>query len=186
MNLKSFDGFLFIDRFKRCFPANTVGSEEGIAHVLPSPMLTLLAMHTRDGNVGANNAVTPQYHAGIGDAVAAKSASLTQHGPEFAQAAGYALTVYSQVHLTAVVAEIAEFGTRPKVDVFSENGVADVVEVGGFGARQENGMLHFGGMTDHSVGTNPRVFTHIGAASYDGPGADVAGTDKRRTRFHDG
>ena len=84
MNLKSFDGFLFIDRFKRCFPANTVGSEEGIAHVLPSPMLTLLAMHTCDGNVGTDNALTPQYHAGIGDAVAAKGASLTQHGPEFA------------------------------------------------------------------------------------------------------
>ena len=138
VDVQVFNGFLFFDRFKRGPASNTVGSEEGIAHVLHSPMLTLCTVYTRDGDVGANHAVATQDHAGIGDAVATECTPFAEDGSEFTQAAGDALAVDSQVHLASVVAKVAEFRTCSQVDILSEYGIPNVVEMRGFCTRKQD------------------------------------------------
>ena len=40
----------------------------------------------------------------------------------------------AKMHFSPVVAEVAEFGSSTEVDVFSEDGVANVVEMRRFGS----------------------------------------------------
>lgn len=101
-------------------------------------MLTLCTVYARDGDVGTNHAVATQDHAGIGDAVATERAAFAEDGSEFTQAAGDALAVDSQVHLTPVISKVAEFGTSPQVDIPSENGISNVVEMRGFRTRKQD------------------------------------------------
>ena len=89
------NGFVFVNRGQRGLASNTVRAEERLAHVTPSTMLTLAAMHARDGDVGPNHTVWTEHHAGVGHAVAAKGAAFSQKSAELAQAAGKALSVHA-------------------------------------------------------------------------------------------
>ena len=135
-------------------------------------------MDARYRDVGPNHAVATQDDTRVGDAVAAQGDAFTQQSAKLSQPACNPLAVDPKVNFTAVVAKVAEFGTCAKVDVLSENGIADVIEMGRFGARQEDAVFDFGSVTHDRIGTNPRIFSNIGPAADDGPRTDVAWADE--------
>lgn len=146
-------------------------------------MLAHATVHARDGDVGPHHAVWAEHHAGVGDAVAAERTTFTQQGPELAKAAWKTLTVNAEVNFPTIVAQVAELRPRSEVHVLAEDGIADIVEVRGFGARQQNRVFHFGGVSNDGIGTDPRKFSHIRPASHGGPGANVARSDQRGAGF---
>ncbi len=131
-------------------------------------------MNAGDGDVGPYSAVATKNHSRIGDAVATQRHAFTKHGSEFAQATGDSLSVEAKMYFSSVIPQVAEFGPSAEVDVFSEDGIAYVVEMWRFGPRKKNGVLYFRRMANHGVGTNPGEFADIGPATHDGSWTDVA------------
>ncbi len=69
--------------------------------------------------------------------------------------------------LPSVVAEVGEDDAGTEVDVVAEDRVADVVEMRGVGAREEDGALHL------DVRADDATVTHPAAAAQVGPDADL-------------
>ena len=149
-------------------------------------MLNVVAVDAGDGHVGPHDVVASQHNTGIGDTVAAQRTPFTQHGSEFSKPAPPSFAVDAEVNLTTVVAQVAEFGPCTEVDALAEDGVADVIEMWSLGPWQQDGVLHFGGVTDHGIGANPRMFAYVGTAANHGPWTDVARADQVRALFHGG
>ena len=86
-------------------------------------------MHAGDGDVGPYGVVPAQDHSWVGNAVASQGGSFAENGSKLSEPAPEAFTVQSKVHLAAVVAQVAQFCTGPKVDVTTQNGIPNVVEM---------------------------------------------------------
>ena len=114
-------------------------------------MLYVVSVYAGDGDVGPYGVVPAQDHSWVGNAVASQGGSFAENGSKLSEPAPEAFTVQSKVHLAAVVAQVAQFCTGPKVDVTTQNGIPNVVEMRRLGTWKENGMLHLGGMAHHSV-----------------------------------
>ncbi len=143
-------------------------------------------MNAGYGDIGPYRAVATKNHTGVGDAVTTQSDSFSKDGPKLTQATWDSFPVMSKVHFSTVVAEVAEFGSSTEVDVFSEDRVANVVEMRRLGPGQENRVLHFRCMANHGVCTNPREFTDVGSAAHDGSRTDVARSNQIRSSFNGG
>ena len=143
-------------------------------------------MHAGNGDVGPYDAVAAEDHTWVRDAVATRGHPLSENSPEFAKPARYALVAMSKMDLASIVSKVAKFGPRSEVRTLSEDGIADVVEVRRFRSGKKNGVLDLGRMTDHGVGTNPGVLPHIGPATYNRSGADVARPDEVGSSFYRG
>ena len=149
-------------------------------------MLAAGFMNAGYGDIGPYGAVATKNHAGVGYAIATQSTPFSKDGPKLAQATWNSFPVMTKVHFSPVITEVAEFGSSTEVDVFSEDGVANVVEMWRFGPGEENRVLHFRCMANHGVGTNPREFTDVGPAAHDGPWTDVARPNQVRSSFNGG
>ena len=143
-------------------------------------------MHAGNGDVGPYDAVAAEDHTWVRDAVATRGHPLSENSPEFAKPARYALVAMSKMDLASIVSKVAKFGPRSEVRTLSEDGIADVVEVRRLRSGKKNGVLDLGRMTDHGVGTNPGVLPHIGPATYNRSGADVARPDEVGSSFYRG
>ena len=181
--LKTSNCSLFVERIKRCFSANSIGAKEG-AHVHSSAMLTVVLVDAGYGDVWPNHAVAAQHDTGVGHAVASQCTTFTKQRSEFSQSARDAFTADPEMDLASVVSKVAEFGSSAEVHVSSKDRIAHVIEMWGFGSRKENAVLDLGRMTDHRIGANPRVFSHISAASNNGSGSDITGADEVCTGFN--
>src|SRR5436305_8656714 len=93
--------------------------------------------------------------AGVEHAVATGEDAVAEDGAELAAAGVEAEAAGGDVDLAAVVAEVGEDGAGPEVHVRPEDGVADVVEVGGLGGREEKGALELRVRPDHAAVAEP-------------------------------
>ena len=143
-------------------------------------------MNAGYGDVGPYGAVATKNHAGVGHAIATQGNPFSKDGPKLTQATWNSFPFMAKMHFSTVVAEVTEFRTSTEVDVFSEDGVANVIEMRRFGTWQEDRVLYFCSMANHGVGTNPREFTDVGSAAHDGPWADVARSNQVRSGFNGG
>ena len=147
-------------------------------------MLTVVLVDAGYGHVWPNHAVATQHDTGVGHAVASQCTTFAKQRSEFSQSARDAFTADPEMDLASVVSKVAEFGSSAEVHVFSKDRIAHVIEMGGFGSRKENAVLDLGRMTDHRIGANPRVFSHISAASNNGSRPDITGADEVCTRLN--
>jgi hypothetical protein len=78
-------------------------------------------MEPRHCHVRPYGALWPKNGSWIGNAVASKLAPFAEHRAEFAQTAGEVRTIEAEMNFTAIVAEVAEFGSGSKVDIPAED-----------------------------------------------------------------
>jgi len=134
--------------------------------------------------LGQTTLLHPNTTPGLVTLLHPSAAPSPNRAPNFlSQSTRHPFAADSEVDFTAVVAKVAEFGPCAKIDVLSEDGIADVIEMRRFGARQENAVLDFGGVTHDRIGANPRIFSDISPAAHGGTWADVARTDEVSPRF---
>jgi len=141
-------------------------------------------MNPGDGDVWPYSTVATKNHARVGDAVATQRHAFAKHGSEFTQATGDSLSIQPKMHFSSVISQVAEFGPSAEVNVFSEDGIAYVVEMWRFSPRKKNGVLYFRRMANHCVGTNPGEFADVGPAAYDGSWTDVARANQVGSRLN--
>jgi len=149
-------------------------------------METVRLVHASHGDIGPHHAVASKDNTWIHDAVASCGDPFTQHGAKLTKPARDSLVAVAEMHFPAIVAEVAEFGTGAEIGTFAENGITDVVEMRSFGPGEQDGVFGFGRMTDHGIGTNPRIFANVCTASNRRSGPDVAGADQVGTSLHGG
>ena len=112
-------------------------------------------MHAGNGDIGPHNAVASKHNTWIHDAVAPRCDTFAQNSAKLSKPTWDSLLAMAEMHFASVVAKIAEFGAGTEVCAFTEDGIADVIEVGRFSTREKNGMFGLGCMTDHSISTDP-------------------------------
>ena len=91
-------------------------------------------MNASYGDIGPYGAVATKNHAGVGHAITTQSNPFSKDGSKLTQATWDSFPVMAKMHFSSVVTEVAEFGSSTEVDVFSEDGVANVVEMRRFGS----------------------------------------------------
>ena len=95
-------------------------------------------MDARDSDVWPHDRMWAQYGAGVGYAVAPQLATFAKNGSKLAQATWKAVAVKSEMNFTTIVSKVAQFGSCAQVDVFSEDGVANVSEMRCFRTGEED------------------------------------------------
>ena len=105
---------------------------------LTSAMFLIWAVNSSHRHVGPNDILAPKNDAGIGDAVAPQGTIFSQNRPKFTQTASHTLAVDAKVDFSSIVSQIAQFCSSTQVNIRSEYGISNVVEVRCFGLRKEN------------------------------------------------
>ena len=105
---------------------------------LTSAMFLIRPVNSSHRHVGPNDILASKNDAGIGDAVAPQGTIFSKNRSKFTQTASQTLAVDAKVDFSSIVSQIAQFCSRTQVNIRSEYGISNVVEMGCFGLRKEN------------------------------------------------
>lgn len=145
--------------------------------------------------VGVDERAGADERARVQDRVAAGLHIVAKNGPELGEAGIHFLVACPDFDgrafagggvFGAVDGEIGEFCACAEVGTLSEDAVADVGEVRGMGAVEEEAVFGFAGVPEDGIGQEDDIFPNVRPVPDNRAFADVRRADNVRARFDDG